>query len=374
MTLYLVHNTAGGGGVEKVVADLADGFRATGVEVCLVRLWGPAEDGEVLLPPLLGLLTTAAQRVLSRSPVRRVVEASPAVRRVLARRLRRLVPDLAQHAVVAMDVEAGQVVAEAGFAAAPTVVQWHNSFRMLAGGSGLSRLQEVSGGVRATLMLTEPDWLDFHRAAPHASGGFLRNPTRLPVDAAPSSSSRERLVIGLGRLEAVKNFQLLLRAWHALGGRNPGWRLELYGSGSEEQALRALAEELELGSSVRISPWLDDTRDLFGRASVLAIPSLVEGMPLVILEAFARGVAVVATASSPGVAQLVGSGRGVLVEDPSVDAFADALAELLADEERVRAAAVAAHAYVQSHALPVIVEEWRALLCRLGWVPPLPRT
>jgi glycosyltransferase involved in cell wall biosynthesis len=370
MTLYLMHNAAGSGGVEKVVSDLAHGFAQAGEVVEVVHVWGGAGATGTLTPRWVNWLSSRAARHTSRIPLRRLIRSSPLLRRRLARRLHRQVPDTPNNAIVAMDLEAGQVLADAGFRRAPTVVQYHNSFKMLQSGSGLPMLAEVARKVDATLMLTDEDWVAFCSAVPEAKGGHMRNPTRLDDATSSDPRARESLVIGLGRFETVKNFPLLLQAWALVAAHRPAWRLELYGSGSLENALRAQINLLGLERSVTIAPWLEDPHELFDRAAVLALPSLVEGLPLVILEAFAREVAVVSTNSSPGVADLVGSGRGVLVSGFTPEGFADGLASMMDDQELRLRSVSAARSRVEDHALPVVVDEWGHLLRSLGWRRP----
>jgi hypothetical protein len=153
MTVYLFHNSPGSGGVEKVVSDLAFGFARAGVDIEVLHLWGASGAGGGLAPAWATWLSDQAVRVTPRAPMRRLVRTSPFVRRRLARRLQMRVVDVPRNCVVAMDLEAAQVLADADYRSAPTLIQYHNSFSMLTGGSGLATLKTVAARVDATLML-----------------------------------------------------------------------------------------------------------------------------------------------------------------------------------------------------------------------------
>lgn len=142
----------------------------------------------------------------------------------------------------------------------------------------------------------------------------------------------------VGRLRIRKGVEVLLAALEALSHRHPPVRLLVAGDGEHRRALEALTTALGLAPSVRFlgrcSP--EEVRRLLGSAQTLVVPSLYEGMPLVILEAMAAGVPVIASAVS-GIPEVVVDGvTGWLVppEDPEV--LAQALAQALDDPDEAR--------------------------------------
>lgn len=99
----------------------------------------------------------------------------------------------------------------------------------------------------------------------------------------------------IGRLAPEKNLSLLLRAMARVGSGAP-IRLLIAGDGPEFGALALLVEALGLHSQVMMPGTLDDCAPVYAAMDVLALPSLSEGMPLVVLEALAAGKPVFATA------------------------------------------------------------------------------
>jgi sugar transferase (PEP-CTERM/EpsH1 system associated) len=102
------------------------------------------------------------------------------------------------------------------------------------------------------------------------------------------------IVVGsVGRLVAVKNYSLLLRAVKAMANNNVV--VVLIGEGSERAALEAQALALGLNERVRFFGHRDDVAELLVAMDIFVLPSLSEGMSNTQLEAMAAGVAVVAS-------------------------------------------------------------------------------
>jgi colanic acid/amylovoran biosynthesis glycosyltransferase len=157
-----------------------------------------------------------------------------------------------------------------------------------------------------------------------------------------------RRVIAVGRLEKQKGFDYLLYAVQELlcRNRNIDLELELVGEGNESEALRALAHELQITDKVRFRGWLtfDEVRNAMRQATIIAHPSpdLGDGVPNVIKEAMALGTPVVAS-NLAGIPELLDNGRcGLLVPPRDVQALADAIETLLANETMRRKFADAA--------------------------------
>jgi glycosyltransferase involved in cell wall biosynthesis len=148
------------------------------------------------------------------------------------------------------------------------------------------------------------------------------------VDVQRFSAPREPLpgrVLFLGRLAAQKRPDLALRAL----ARVPGAELEVANDGPDRAALERLAAELGVASRVRFLGYRDDVPALLSRAACLLVTSDYEGASLVIPEAMAAGVPVVATRAG-GVEDVLGGG-GVVVDRGDAAAVAAALERVLDD-------------------------------------------
>jgi glycosyltransferase involved in cell wall biosynthesis len=141
-------------------------------------------------------------------------------------------------------------------------------------------------------------------------------------------------VLTVSRLVPGKGFALLLDALADAVGRGHDLVLEVVGDGPDGDALRARARRLGIDGRVT---WLgavgqDEIRRSYEQADVFCLPSFAEGVPVVLMEAMAVELAVVATRIA-GIPELVSDGEsGLLVTPARADELAEALARLAADE------------------------------------------
>jgi glycosyltransferase involved in cell wall biosynthesis len=106
-----------------------------------------------------------------------------------------------------------------------------------------------------------------------------------------------------GKLLNAKGLPWLLNALKTIA--TPEWRLHIVGSGSGKEKEECMHLAQELGERVVVHGQIPQTRlaTIFNRAHVFVLPSLFEGLPLVVLEALASGCRVVAT-DLPGVMEI----------------------------------------------------------------------
>jgi glycosyltransferase involved in cell wall biosynthesis len=153
----------------------------------------------------------------------------------------------------------------------------------------------------------------------------------------------------VGRLSPEKNVETLLRAVPMIWEARPDFRLEIAGDGPCMADLRRLAEELRLGDRVT---FLGDVRDvpaLMARASLCVLPSLTEGISLVLLEAMARGLPVVATRVGGNPEVVADEETGVLVPPSEPDRLAAAILRVYGDPVLGRRMGEAGRRRVEAH-------------------------
>ncbi|HXG14750.1 MAG TPA: glycosyltransferase family 4 protein [Calidithermus sp.] len=151
------------------------------------------------------------------------------------------------------------------------------------------------------------------------------------VGAAPASRPT---VLTVARMYPRKRLADLLEAAGRLRRRIPDLALRIVGDGPEAARLRAHAGRLGLGGTVTFLGAVS-RRALaveYGRAHCFCLPSVQEGFGIVLVEAMAAGLPVVACRAA-AVPEVVPAGRaGLLVEPRRPEALADALERLLTDE------------------------------------------
>jgi len=135
------------------------------------------------------------------------------------------------------------------------------------------------------------------------------------------------LLLGLGRLHAVKGFDVLLRAVALL----PEAHVVIAGEGPERGALERLIAELGIGGRAQLLGWRDDSGALLQAADLFVSSSRHEPLGNMVLEAFSAGTPVLA-ARAEGPAEIIRPGEdGVLVPIDDPAALAAAARDILAD-------------------------------------------
>jgi glycosyltransferase involved in cell wall biosynthesis len=154
---------------------------------------------------------------------------------------------------------------------------------------------------------------------------------------APDAAARERMRaelrvegrfvwLAVARLELQKAYPTLLRAFARLG---PGERVLLIcGEGSLAERLRGLVDELGIAERVRFLGVRGDVPDLMRAADAFALSSDMEGLPLVLLQAGAACLPIVATDVGGNSEIVVDGNTGFLVPPGDPQAFAGAMRRL----------------------------------------------
>lgn len=165
---------------------------------------------------------------------------------------------------------------------------------------------------------------------PNATGGLPRHEVEPGRDAAHLPAGE---LLFVGRLRLRKGVEILLAALGRLAQEGSRPRLLVAGDGEHRAALEAETARLGLAGQVLFlgRRGASEVSALLAGCRGLVVPSIYEGMPLVVLEAMAAGRPVVASAVS-GIPEVVLDGTtGWLVPPEDPEALARALADLLGD-------------------------------------------
>ncbi|MCK6471064.1 MAG: glycosyltransferase [Planctomycetes bacterium] len=197
-------------------------------------------------------------------------------------------------------------------------------------------------GISAQQMRVIHNGVDFSRFEEWTSPE-RRNEARATLRKAIDVPEFAEVAIAVGRLEPQKNYPLLLTAWAELcrsfqeGLRDQ--RLVIVGDGSQRESLKAQVRQLGIERSVHWLGHRDDVPALLAGADAFVHSSSYEGFGLVVVEAMAVGLPVVATAvdSIPEVLGGESAASGMLVPPNDARALASRLASLLAMQGEGRA-------------------------------------
>jgi glycosyltransferase involved in cell wall biosynthesis len=160
---------------------------------------------------------------------------------------------------------------------------------------------------------------------------------RMPAGLEPAPPGA--VLLEIGRLCDVKGQRELIAALPKLARTDVTLLLvgeDLEAGGAYRTALERQARELGIGDRVRFLGRRDDVPALLAAADALVLPSSIEGLPLVVLEAMAAGRPVVATSVGGTPEAVVDGETGLLVPPGDIEALAHAIDALLGDPELAR--------------------------------------
>lgn len=204
----------------------------------------------------------------------------------------------------------------------------------------VDRQRLLALGIAAARVHTIPNGIDLAPWQPDVDGAAARRELGLGPD--------DPVVLQVGRLSAQKDPLTLLRAAALVQGRQPAVRFLLAGDGPLRDEVTGAIEALGLASFVRLLGWREDVPQLLAACDVLALSSLWEGTPYVLLEAMAMARPVVATAVN-GSREVVADGEtGYLVPPANPEALAGRILDLLDRPEQARRMGQAGRERVQA--------------------------
>jgi glycosyltransferase involved in cell wall biosynthesis len=144
-------------------------------------------------------------------------------------------------------------------------------------------------------------------------------------------------VVGfVARLVPDKGGEFLLRAAQQVLAEYPKTTFVFVGEGPSRKQLERLAGELGIDRHVVFAGARDDMPGVYASLDVLVLPSLVESMPMCVLEAMAAGKPVIATHTGAIPKVVASEENGLLIEPGDVSSLRDAIVRLLADKEFAR--------------------------------------
>lgn len=339
------------GGAARVAHLLAEGLSGRGHRVELIGL----ETAEVPHPYSPNASFTQATLLDTPIPSASDEAARASADALLDERLAARLADLDPGTIITTQVWCKEVLDRVPHEGWRIIGQYHSSAEAARRNGDADRLVASYADADVVTMLTQADadaavvW-GLERAV------AMPNPVAFWPDA-PSTLS-DRVVTYLGRLSSEKAPGILADAWESVAPERHDWRLRFVGSGPLVDEIRAR----NLPRVQFIEPTANPQSYLLG-SSILALPSLVEGLPLAVMEAMACGLPVVASDASAGVRELVRDGvTGLLAVRGDADDFAQQLARLMDDDTLRRAMGGRAREAIEAYQLDAVLDRWELLL------------
>jgi glycosyltransferase involved in cell wall biosynthesis len=353
------------GGLESVVTSLALGFARRGHEVRVVALLNPHEQSHALQRLPAGGVEVVEIRLPPRSYRGEVGRLATE----LSRASGTIVHSHGYHADLVGFFAARR-------ARAPTVSTVHG----FVGGELRNRVYEWCD-IRALTRFGGVVAVSRPLADRLVSSGVSSSRLHLIPNAhesarPPLDRTEARQLLGLprngwiagwvGRLSHEKGPDVFLEAL----ARAPEWEASLLGSGPQESSLRSQADALGIATRLKWHGMVPDAGSLLRAFDAVVLSSRTEGTPVVLLEAMAAGVPVVATAVG-GVPDVVSDRDALLVPPEQPALLARALQAIRADSEATITRVAAARARLESaYALEPWLDRYEAVYRLVGAPPP----
>ncbi|WP_404445981.1 glycosyltransferase [Sutcliffiella horikoshii] len=123
------------------------------------------------------------------------------------------------------------------------------------------------------------------------------------------NSKKYKVILGVGRLEPVKNFKLLIEAFSEVNKMESSSRLIILGEGSQRKELEELVIQLNIKDVVDMPGFVNNPYCYLSNSSLFVLSSDLEGLPTVLVEALACGTPVVSTDCPNGPREILDDGK-----------------------------------------------------------------
>lgn len=170
---------------------------------------------------------------------------------------------------------------------------------------------------------------------------------------------REKKVIAVGRYCYQKALDRLIDAWSIVCRGIDDWKLYLVGDGEDRETLQKQIDELRVNDKIVLGRAETDMKAVYSNASILALSSRYEGLPMVLLEAQAAGLPIVSFECKCGPKDVLTDGEdGFLVKEGDVTSLATKILELITDEDLRRKMGAEAYENSKRFSEEKVMAQW----------------
>jgi glycosyltransferase involved in cell wall biosynthesis len=149
---------------------------------------------------------------------------------------------------------------------------------------------------------SDAEFEDIRRKGYPGPVAIIPNAVEIPAERSHTPSGRRRRLLFLGRLHPVKGIDTLLHAWQLVQASFPAWEMVIAGpsEGGYVEVLEGLVRKLALDRVVFAGPSYGvEKTEILTSAEVLVLPSHSENFGMVVAEALAQGLPVIASRGTP---------------------------------------------------------------------------
>lgn len=157
------------------------------------------------------------------------------------------------------------------------------------------------------------------------------NPLTYPV--VKHSKKRRKTVLCAGRLDSwdVKGFDRMIEIWSRIAPKHPDWKLQIAGSGASQKVkeIESMIAQSGVEGQIELLGQIQDMPSLYSVTSIFALPSRVEGFPMVLLEAMSQGCVCCSFNMGGAVNEMMSNSSGAIIKDNDLELFENELEVLI---------------------------------------------
>ncbi|MFA7116558.1 MAG: glycosyltransferase family 4 protein [Bacteroidales bacterium] len=191
----------------------------------------------------------------------------------------------------------------------------------------------------------------------------IYNPlTLIPIG---KGSPENKKFLAVGRLiYLTKGFDILIKAFNVFSKQNKEWTLDIVGEGPDETFLKQLIKDYNLGKRIIIHPFSNNVQKYYASASIYILSSRWEGFGLVLLEAMAHNLPIIASKIPVTCEILNKSGANVFFESENFNDLAKKMIKMV-NSDNLKEMGEKAYSYSQKFDISYIIKKWEKLLSNL---------
>lgn len=191
---------------------------------------------------------------------------------------------------------------------------------------------------------------------------IVKIPDALPFKIDGRSDLLAKRIVSISRYAYDKGNDMLLQAWTIIEKKHPDWTLDIYGNGDKEPYQKQMVELGIDPQRCHLYGPISDVKNEYLSSSVFVLPSRFEGFGLVIIEAMACGVPVVAFDCENGPRSIIDDGEtGFLVPPFDINAYAEKVMHLISDVNLRKKIGANAQEAASQYDIDMIGQQWKHL-------------
>lgn len=219
----------------------------------------------------------------------------------------------------------------------------------------------------ANVLITNAAKMFYDRRICPAKNVLIYNPVDNELfKQSPAYNVDSKKIISVGRLSFPKNYPLLIEIAAEVFQKYPDWQWHIYGDGEERTIIEEKIRKYGMTNNVFLKGAVSDIYRYYEKYSFLVMTSRYEGFPMVLIEAAARGLPIVAFDILTGPNEIIDNdNNGLLVPANQKDAMIRSIETLINNPARRQRYSSNAINSVLRFSDTVIIEQWKHFLTNI---------